>query len=81
MNKQETFLHRDCTNSYLGFWRSGEKTLIVAIDDGGYTGVHLSKDEWPKVRAKLDELFFSSCEKNPADAQPETGVAEPGKKE
>lgn len=22
-----------------------------------------------------------SCEKNPADAQPETGVAEPGKKE
>ena len=40
------------------------------------------------LREELVDLGYSdlkgyapSCEKNPADAQPETGVAEPGKKE
>lgn len=38
-----------------------------------------------RIERKLDaivqllSLLTKSCEKNPADAQPETGVAEPGK--
>lgn len=50
-------LHEDWTGSSLCFWQSGGVSLLAVADEAGYTSVHVTKEEWIKIREKLDEIY------------------------
>ncbi len=65
MKEKVIEIHEDWTGSKLSVWNANRSPMIVCSDQSGYTAVHLTKEEWQIARAKINDFYFPSCEKNP----------------